>query len=62
MFSKPAFFVWSLAAPVLTGMIITGVLLVPSLQAHLGMAILASAAVGFLAAVPLSIQVGKAIT
>lgn len=62
MFNKPAFYIWTLMGPVLTGMIIVGVLLVPSLEAHLGAAILASAAVGFAAAVPLSIQVGKAMT
>ena len=59
--TKPAFFVWTLAAPILTGALIVPLLLMRSAQPHLGKWIIAAAVVSCLVSVPFSIKVGKAM-
>lgn len=59
---KPAFWIWLLSAPVLTGAFIAGLLMMPSLASSLGTWIVVAAAVSALAAVPFSITVGKALS
>jgi len=58
---KPAFWIWLLSAPVLTGMAITVLLMVPSIAPALGLWILGAAAVSAVVAVPIGLVVGKAI-
>jgi hypothetical protein len=58
---KPAFWIWLLAPPVLTGMFITVLLMMPSLAPTLGRWIVLSAAASAVLAVPLSLVVGKAL-
>jgi hypothetical protein len=59
---KPAFWIWLLSAPVLTGMLITVLLMMPSLASSLGMWIAIAAGVSAVVAVPFSMAVGKAMT
>lgn len=59
MLDRPAFYVWSLTGPVLTGALITAVLVIPQLASHLGTAMLACVAIGLVAAIPLSLVVEK---
>lgn len=61
MLDRPAFYIWTLAGPVLTGALITAVLVTPPFQDALGPAIIASAVLGLLGAIPLSIYVESAI-
>lgn len=58
---RPAFYIWTLAGPVLTGVLITAALVIPALQGSLGAAIITSAVVGMLAAIPFSLYVERAI-
>lgn len=58
---KPAFWIWLLAAPILTGASITALLLIPSLAPALGMWIVVASAVSAVVAVPIGLVVGKAI-
>ena len=58
---KPAFWIWLLSAPVLTGMSITVLLLIPALASSLGVWIVGAAAASAAVAVPVSLVVGKAI-
>lgn len=59
--NKPAFWIWLLAAPVLTGAIIAGLLLVPSIQPALGKWIVGAAVLSALVCVPFAQRVGKEI-
>jgi hypothetical protein len=59
--NKPAFWIWLLSAPVLTGALIVPLLLVPSIQRSLGLWILGATALSALIAVPFSMRVGRAI-
>lgn len=59
--TKPAAFIWTLMAPVLTGMAIIVLLLVPAAQPKLGMWIVAAAVACCIVAVPLAMKVGKAM-
>ncbi len=61
MLDRPAFYIWTLAGPVLTGVLVTAALVVPGLQENLGAAIIASAIVGMLAGVPFALYVERAI-
>lgn len=58
---KPAFWIWLLAAPVLTGAIIVVLLLIPSIQPALGRWILGATIASAIVAVPFAMKVGKAI-
>jgi hypothetical protein len=57
---KPWHFVWLLSAPVLTGVLITVLLLIPSLAPALGMWIVVAAVASMVVALPFSLVVGKA--
>jgi hypothetical protein len=59
--NKPAFWIWLLAAPVLTGVFIVILMLVPSIQPSLKMWILGAAAASALVTIPFSMKVGKAM-
>ncbi len=59
MTSKPAFWIWILATPVFTGIILAALLMVPSLQADLGKWLIAAVVLSALVAVPFSMFVGK---
>lgn len=59
---KPAFWIWLLSAPVLTGMLITVLLMMPSVASSLGMWIVGAAALSAVVTVPFSMAVGKAIS
>ena len=39
MLDRPAFYIWTLAGPVLTGVLVTAALVIPALQENLGAAI-----------------------
>jgi hypothetical protein len=58
---KPAFIIWILAFTVFAGALVTAVLLIPSLQAMLGTAIVAATALAAVIAVPFSRSVARAI-
>ncbi len=62
MMTKPAFFIWTIAAPVLTGMLITVLLMIPSVAHTMGLWIIGAAVLSMIVTVPFSIAVGKAIT
>jgi hypothetical protein len=59
--NKPAFWIWLLAAPVLTGIVIVVLLLIPSIQPTLGKWILATSLVSMVVTIPLAQKIGKAI-
>lgn len=59
--NKPAFWVWLLAAPVLTGAIIVVLLLVPSIQPALGSWILGACIASMIVTIPFAMKVGKVI-
>jgi hypothetical protein len=59
--NKPAFWIWLLAAPVLTGALIVPLLLVPAVQPALKLWLLGAAALSALVTIPFSMRVGKAI-
>ncbi|MBL8940691.1 MAG: hypothetical protein JNM69_39465 [Archangium sp.] len=59
--TKPAFWIWVLLAPTLTGVAIAALLMFPSLAATRGTWIVASAALSALVAAPLSLMIGKAM-
>jgi hypothetical protein len=58
---KPAFFIWLLSAPVLTGMLITVLLLVPAAAPAMAQWIIAAAGFSMVVTVPFSRMVGRAI-
>lgn len=58
---KPSFFIWLLSAPVLTGIFVTVLLLMPSMAPKLGLWIAVASAVSAIITVPFSMAVGKAI-
>ena len=58
---KPAFWIWLLSAPVLTGVLITVLLMMPSLAPALGMWIVVAAAASAVITVPFSLVVGKSL-
>ena len=59
--NKPAFWIWLLAAPVLTGVFIVPLLLVPAAQPGLKIWILVAAALSMVVTIPFSMRVGKAM-
>lgn len=61
MLDRPAFYIWTLAGPVLTGVLVTAALVIPALQDNLGAAIVTSAIVGMLAGIPFALYVERAI-
>jgi hypothetical protein len=62
MFSRPAFFIWVLAGPVLAGVLITVLLLIPAAQPNLGALIVGASVFSLLAAVPFARAVGRAMS
>ena len=60
--TKPAFWIWLLSAPVLTGVFITAILVIPGLQASLGKAMGVAAIVAAVLSLPFSIKVAKLIS
>jgi hypothetical protein len=58
---KPSFFIWLLSAPVLTGILITVLLLLPAMAPKLGLWIAVASLVSAVITVPFSLAVGKAI-
>ncbi len=58
---KPWFIIWSLSAPVLAGVLITALLLMPSMAPKLGLWIVVAAVASALITVPFSVVVGKAL-
>lgn len=60
--TKPAFFIWTLSAPVLAGILITVLLLVPGAAPALGRWIIAATVLSMIVTVPFSRAVGKAMT
>ena len=59
--NKPAFWIWLLAAPVLTGIVIVVLLLIPSLEPTLGKWILGTSLASMVVTIPLAQKIGKAI-
>jgi CBS-domain-containing membrane protein len=59
--NKPAFWVWLLAAPVLTGALIVVLLMIPSIQHALQWWILGTFLASGIVAIPFARMVGKAI-
>lgn len=59
---KPAFWIWLLSAPVLTGVLITVLLMMPSMASSLGKWIVVAAGVSAVVTVPFSMAVGKAMS
>ncbi|MFO0597681.1 MAG: hypothetical protein U0228_20410 [Myxococcaceae bacterium] len=59
--TKPAFWIWLLSGPVLTGVLITVLLLIPAAAPHLGAWIIGAAILSHLVAWPFSAMVGKAM-
>ncbi|MFO0549891.1 MAG: hypothetical protein U0271_15970 [Polyangiaceae bacterium] len=59
MTSKPAFWIWILATPVFTGMVIVALLMVPSLQADLGKWLIGAVVLSALVSVPFSMFAAK---
>jgi phosphoglycerol transferase MdoB-like AlkP superfamily enzyme len=57
--NKPAFWIWLLAAPVLTGTLIVVLLLIPSIQATLGQWIIGASIMSMLVSIPFAWKVGK---
>ncbi len=57
--TKPAFWIWVLLAPTLTGVAIAALLMFPSLAASRGTWIVASAGLSAVIAAPLSMMIGK---
>ncbi len=57
--TKPAFWIWLLSAPVLSGVLITVLLLIPSLAPSLGRWIVGACLASALVSLPFSIAVGK---
>lgn len=60
--TKPAFWIWLLSAPVLTGVLITVLLMMPSLAPSLGKWIVGAAGLSLVVTLPFSVAVGKAMT
>ncbi len=58
---KPWHVVWLIAAPTLVGILITVLLLIPSLAPALGAWIVGAVGFSALAALPFSLMVGKAL-
>jgi hypothetical protein len=59
--TKPAFWIWLLATPVLSGVFITILLLMPSLAPALGRWIVGAVALSALVALPFSQLVNKSL-
>jgi hypothetical protein len=60
--TKPTFWIWLLSTPVLAGVFITVLLLIPSLAPSLGRWIVGACALSALLTVPFSFSVGKFLT
>lgn len=58
---KPTVLVYTLAAPIFTGVLILILLLIPSAQPRLGWLILGAAALASVVAVPFSMKVGRSL-
>jgi hypothetical protein len=58
---KPTVLIWTLAAPILTGVFILILLLMPSVEGQLKWWILGAAALASILAVPFSVKVGRSL-
>jgi hypothetical protein len=58
---RPAFWIWVLAAPVLTGLCVTVLLTIPGAEPALGQWMIGAAALSAVVAVPISLALGKVI-
>jgi hypothetical protein len=58
---KPTVLIWTLAAPILTGVFILILLLIPSLEGQLKWWILGAAALASVVSIPFSMKVGRSL-
>ncbi len=59
--TKPALFIWLIAAPVLAGIFITALLLIPSAEPALRTWVVIASLAAAVMAVPFSLRIGKTL-